>query len=107
MKSASATYANADIRINSVAPGILDTQAAAKILSSELTREMAAKQYPIKGIGNPEDVADLITWLLSEPARRVTGQVWSIDGGFSNIIECLLNSGKSTYLIKIQREPTH
>lgn len=85
VRSASATYANADIRINAVAPGILETQAAAKILSSELTREMAAKQYPIKGIGNPEDVADLITWLLSKPARRVTGQVWSIDGGFSSI----------------------
>jgi len=85
VRSAAATYASAGIRINAVAPGILDTQAAAKILSSDLTREMAAKQYPIKGIGNAEDVADLMAWLLSESASRVTGQVWSIDGGFSSI----------------------
>jgi NAD(P)-dependent dehydrogenase (short-subunit alcohol dehydrogenase family) len=85
VRSASATYASVDIRVNAVAPGILDTPAAAKILSSDLTREIAAKQYPLKGIGSAEDVADLMAWLLSESARRVTGQIWSIDGGFSSI----------------------
>ena len=83
--SSAATYANSGVRINAVAPGILDTPAASNILSSDLTREIAAKQYPIKGIGNPEDVADLMAWLLSESANRVTGQIWSIDGGFSSI----------------------
>ena len=48
-------------------------------------REMASKQYPIKGIGNPEDVAELMVWLLSDAAKRVTGQAWAIDGGFSSI----------------------
>ena len=85
VRSAAATYASAGIRINAVAPGILDTPAAAKILSSDLTREMAAKQYPIAGIGNAEDVADLMTWLLSDSAARVTGQIWSIDGGFASV----------------------
>ena len=85
VRSAAASYASANIRINAVAPGILDTPAAAKILSSDLTREMAAKQYPITGIGNAADVADLMAWLISEAAARVTGQVWSIDGGFSSI----------------------
>ena len=46
---------------------------------------MAARQYPIGGIGNASDVAQLMAWLLSEQAARVTGQVWSIDGGFSCI----------------------
>jgi len=85
VRSAAATYAASNIRINAVSPGLLDTPAAATILSSDLMREIAAKQYPIKGIGNTEDVADLMTWLLSEKAQRVTGQVWSIDGGFSSI----------------------
>lgn len=85
VRGAAASYASANIRINAVAPGILDTPASANILSSELMREMAAKQYPLKGIGNTEDVADLMAWLLSENATRVTGQVWSIDAGFSAV----------------------
>ena len=85
IRSAAATYASSNIRINAVSPGLLDTPAASHLLTSDLLREMAAKQYPIKGIGNTEDVADLMVWLLSEKAQRVTGQVWSIDGGFSNI----------------------
>lgn len=85
VRSAAATYASANIRINAVAPGLLETAASANLLSSELMREMAAKQYPIKGIGHADEVADLMTWLLSGNAARVTGQVWSIDGGFSSI----------------------
>lgn len=85
VRSAAATYASASIRVNAIAPGILDTPAAAKLLSSELMREVAAKQYPIAGIGAPSEVADLMVWLLSSAAARVTGQVWSIDGGFASI----------------------
>lgn len=85
VRSAAATYASAGIRINAVAPGIMDTPAAAKILSSDLTRDMAAKQYPLPGIGSAEELANLMAWLLSEQAARVTGQVWSMDAGFSTI----------------------
>ena len=85
VRSAAATYAASNIRINAVSPGLLNTPASANLLSSELMREIAAKQYPIKGIGNADDVADLMAWLLSEKAQRVTGQTWSIDGGFSAI----------------------
>ena len=85
VRSSAASYAASNIRINAVSPGILNTPASANLLSSDLMREIAAKQYPIKGIGNAEEVADLMAWLLSEKAQRVTGQVWSIDGGFSCI----------------------
>lgn len=85
VRSAAATYASSNIRINAVSPGLLDTPASSHLLTSDLLREMAAKQYPIKGIGNTEDVADLMIWLLSEKAQRVTGQVWSIDAGFASI----------------------
>ena len=63
----------------------MDTPASASLLTSDLMREIAAKQYPIKGIGSAEEVADLMVWLMSENAQRVTGQVWSIDAGFSSI----------------------
>jgi NAD(P)-dependent dehydrogenase (short-subunit alcohol dehydrogenase family) len=48
-------------------------------------RDMAARQYPLPGIGSPEELADLMAWLLSDAATRVTGQVWSLDGGFAAI----------------------
>lgn len=85
VRSSAASYASAGIRINAVAPGIMDTPAAASIIGSEIAREAAARQYPLAGIGSPDDLAELMAWLLDENARRVTGQVWSMDGGFSSI----------------------
>lgn len=85
VRGAAATYASNNIRVNAVAPGLLDTPAALNLIASDASREMAARQYPIEGIGNAPDVAKLMTWLLSEHAARVTGQVWSIDGGFGCI----------------------
>jgi NAD(P)-dependent dehydrogenase (short-subunit alcohol dehydrogenase family) len=85
VRAAAATYASAGLRINAVAPGLMDTPAAAGLIGSPLMREAAARQYPLPGIGDPADVADLVAWLLSPAAARVTGQIWSLDGGFSAI----------------------
>jgi len=46
---------------------------------------MPSRQYPLQGIGGPDELAELMAWLLSDHAARVTGQVWSMDGGFSSI----------------------
>ncbi len=83
--SAAASYASSQIRINAVAPGILDTPAVQTLIGSEAGRSLASKQYPLPGIGDPHQVASLIHWLVSEQANRVTGQVWSVDGGFASI----------------------
>lgn len=85
VRGAAATYASAGIRINAVAPGIMDTPAAAGLIGAAAGRAAAARQYPLPGIGTPDELADLMVWLLSEKAARVTGQVWSLDGGFSSI----------------------
>ena len=85
VRGAAASYASAGIRVNAVAPGIMDTPASAAIIGSELAREAAARQYPLPGIGSTDELADLMAWLLSAPAARVTGQVWSMDAGFSTI----------------------
>ncbi len=85
VRSAAATYASAGIRINAVAPGMMDTPAAAKFLSSPAFKEASAKQYPLGSIGSPEELAGLMLWLLSPAAARVTGQVWALDGGFTAI----------------------
>ena len=85
VRSAAATYAPSGIRVNAVAPGIMETPAAERILVNDSAREAAARQYPLPGIGSAEELAGLMAWLLSDAAARVTGQVWSLDGGFSTI----------------------
>ncbi|MBU3696367.1 SDR family NAD(P)-dependent oxidoreductase [Dechloromonas sp.] len=85
VRGAAATYAATGIRINAVAPGIMATPGAAGILASPVSREAAARQYPLPGIGEPAELAELMAWLLSPHAARVTGQIWALDGGFSSI----------------------
>lgn len=85
VRGAAATYAANGIRVNAVAPGIMDTPAVAGILGSDASREAAARQYPLPGIGSADELAGLMAWLISDEAARVTGQVWSLDGGFSTI----------------------
>jgi NAD(P)-dependent dehydrogenase (short-subunit alcohol dehydrogenase family) len=85
VRSAAATYAPQGLRINAVATGLMDTPLAAGLLRGEALREASARQYPVGGIGSAEELASLIDWLLTDDARRVTGQVWTIDGGFTAI----------------------
>ena len=85
VRSAAATYASAGIRFNAVAPGLMETPASERLISVPAARDAAARQYPLPGIGQPDELAELMAWLLSDKAARVTGQVWALDGGFSAI----------------------
>ena len=84
-KAAAIEYSAHGVRINAVAPGIMETPASARIIANDSAREAAARQYPLPGIGDPAELAGLMAWLLSPAAARVTGQVWSMDGGFASI----------------------
>lgn len=48
-------------------------------------REGAGKQYPLGGVQIAAQVADTVAWLLSDQAARITGQVISVDGGFTTV----------------------
>lgn len=73
------------IRVNCVAPSITQTPLASGLLSSAEKIEANAQRHPLKKIGEPEDLAGLACFLLSEKARWITGQVMHADGGMSSL----------------------
>ncbi len=85
VRAAAASYAARQIRVNAVAPGLVDTPLAAPLLGSEQARAMSEKLHPLGKIGRPANITSLIAWLLSADADWVTGQVWSVDGGMAHV----------------------
>jgi len=81
-KALAAEYAP-KIRVNCIAPSITDTPLANPFLNTEQKRDASAQRHPLKRIGKPDDIASLATFLLSEEAGWITGQVIHADGGFS------------------------
>ncbi len=83
--SAAATYATRNLRINAVAPGLVRTPLASKITGNELALKASTSMHPLGRIGEPNDVAAAIMWLLDPSTTWVTGQVISVDGGLSTV----------------------
>lgn len=73
------------IRVNVIAPSLTDTPLAGTLLGTEVKREASAKRHPLQQVGDPEDVAKLVTFLLSDASKFMTGQVLRPDGGLSSI----------------------
>ena len=68
------------IRVNAVAPGVIDTEMS-NFTKTEVGREVALNMQALKRIGRPEDVADVVAFLVSEKARWITGASIPVDGG--------------------------
>ena len=83
--AAAATYPPRRIRVNAVAPGLVDTPLAAPMLGSEAGRALAEKMHPLGQLGRASHVGSLIAWLASPDAEWVTGQIWSMDGGMAHV----------------------
>jgi len=85
MRSAAATYAAQGIRVNAVAPGLVETPLSARITSNEAARAASLGLHPLGRLGRPEDIAEAICWLLSPASSWVTGQVIGVDGGLARL----------------------
>lgn len=85
VRSVAADASASGVRINAIAPGLLDTPLGARFLSSESTRKQMAVQYPLGKIGDADSAAALARFLLSEESRWITGQVIGLDGGFTSV----------------------
>ena len=71
------------IRVNSVLPGLTTTDTAAPLTEDAATREGFLRQTPLARLGEPEDIAKGVVFLLSDDADFITGQCLCIDGGLS------------------------
>ena len=85
VRSAAATYGRSGIRVNAVAPGLVETPMTQRITGNAKARESSESMHALGRLGTPEDVGDAIRWLLSPSAAWVTGQVLGIDGGLSRV----------------------
>jgi 3-oxoacyl-[acyl-carrier protein] reductase len=73
------------IRVNAIAPSLTQTPLAEKLLSNNEKIEAAAKRHPLQAIGSPENLAAMVTFLLGDESRWITGQVMHVDGGLSSV----------------------
>jgi NAD(P)-dependent dehydrogenase (short-subunit alcohol dehydrogenase family) len=79
-KTAAIEYAEAGIRVNAVCPGFIDTPMTATM--SAQRSEAILAQTPAKRMGDPEEIAEMVVWLLSDRASYVTGAAYNVDGGW-------------------------
>jgi 3-oxoacyl-[acyl-carrier protein] reductase len=80
VKNWAAILGPSGIRVNAVAPGIIDTEIS-NFTKTEAGRETAMAMQALKRIGKPEDVADVVAFIASDGARWITGTSIPVDGG--------------------------
>ena len=73
------------IRVNAIAPSMLDTPLAEKFLNSETKLENSRNRHPMKEIGSPKDISEVVKFLLEDNSKWMTGQIIPFDGGMSSV----------------------
>jgi 3-oxoacyl-[acyl-carrier protein] reductase len=73
------------LRINAVAPGLIETSLTVSITGNETSRKFSEAMHALGRLGKPEDVARAIVFLLDPNNSWITGQVLAVDGGLSRV----------------------
>ena len=83
-KTAAIEYATQNVRINAVCPAFIQTPLLEKasITEGSDAYNAIAGLHPMKLMGKPEEVVDLVLWMCSEGASLVTGSSYLVDGGY-------------------------
>jgi NAD(P)-dependent dehydrogenase (short-subunit alcohol dehydrogenase family) len=84
-KALAAEYAP-KIRVNVIAPSLTNTPLADKFLNNETKQEKSAERHPLKRFGQPEDLAQMANFLLSDNSSWISGQIMHVDGGMSTLL---------------------
>lgn len=84
--SAAASYAGRGIRVNAVAPGLVKSNMTRSLWESAAAESMSSSMHALNRLGEPEQVASMIEWLLQPANDWVTGQVFGVDGGLATVI---------------------
>jgi NAD(P)-dependent dehydrogenase (short-subunit alcohol dehydrogenase family) len=82
-KNLAATWAGDGIRVNAVAPGLIESNMTALMKGVEPLEKPFLDRTPLGRWGAPEDIAPVVLFLASSSARFLTGQTILVDGGFS------------------------
>ena len=83
-KAAAAEFSPA-VRVNCIAPSLTETPLAEPLLNTEAKIIAMGAKHPLQRIGQPEDIANMVDFLLSKKSSWITGQTFHIDGGMSAI----------------------
>ncbi|WP_149302908.1 SDR family NAD(P)-dependent oxidoreductase [Pareuzebyella sediminis] len=83
-KSLAAEYAP-NLRVNVIAPSLVDTPLADRLLNNDKKREKMADRHPLKRVGKPKDIANIAAFLLDDKSTWITGQIVGVDGGLSTL----------------------
>ena len=84
--SAAATYARWNIRVNCVAPGLVDTPLSAHLLANEKSKAASESMHALGRLGTAEEVAEAVVWLLDDTKSGwITGQTFGVDGGLGTL----------------------
>ncbi|PWU05407.1 MAG: 3-oxoacyl-ACP reductase [Verrucomicrobia bacterium] len=82
-KSLAKEVAGRNITVNVVAPGFVETDMTETLTQDPQKAEAILKMIPLKRLGKPEEIANLVTFIASEESGYITGQIFTIDGGLA------------------------
>lgn len=78
------------VRANAVGPGFVPTPGTGQVYDDQAVRAVRARAVPLRRLGDPDDVADAVSFLCSEQSGYVNGQVLYVDGGVSQSLMTLI-----------------